>query len=340
MAETIFNSDTSQRRIVFYSGMYLTAISLLDLTPESSRSDPIYLKIRSHVVTKPTTEIPPLTLGECYQFFREVLAQADAQPDHVPPYVVKSATEGTPAKGSWVGVTPAHRVWVRLLETWCEQGLSVWDPVFIRNYTDERGGSGKITWAGGLGSKYVVDLGGAGSLKLLDGTTTQPIGTEVESGTYQIDDDGSSLRGGILELLSKNQVDASEVTVGMTGNWRVRDNSEQVVSTLVGAGLSRAVVVGDTDELTWEHEAACRALASTIPSTRGLSGDVITIGSGSNSSQLGIRRASGQVTCVPIPFGINIKAPTTTTPSSTWLDTALVAGDHLVSHFVGTSHFD
>jgi hypothetical protein len=315
--------------IVFYSGMYLTSSSFLDLSDGSdSQLTAQVAAIRSHFVSEPTQQTSPLTLQECADTFRTILDRNDTD-DQVPPYSI--SPDG---KSRWSKITPGQRMIVKLFQLWCDQGAADYEPIFIRQYENGDGQKCKISWAQGLAKQYhadyVVDIGGEGSLKLIDGTTTSPIGNQVDQGTYSVADDGSELREGILELLRANGIEPARTAIGMTGHWRGRSNAGAVTATLQSIGVLGAVVVTTDDELAWEHAAAVSAFECVCRWTDARPAKIVTIGSGSSSSQIVVSTGNANIIQVlPVPYGTNVRPPPATAAKGACTDATEASSEYV-----------
>jgi hypothetical protein len=210
----------------------------------------------------------------------------------------------------------------------------------VRNYENLDGAPCKISWAQALagehGSKYTVDVGGKGNLKLLDGRTSEPL-SELEDN--DISGDGTALLTAVHDLLDSHNVSYGDAVLGMTGKWRdgsasQHPNAAEVLATMRSSagGFAHAGLVSEDMERQWEHSSARMAAAEVLrwpelSSVEVSALPIMTMGSGSSTTQVGLSGAWPACTAetteaasfqgVTVGFGMHIKPPAEVVPSAT-----------------------
>jgi hypothetical protein len=304
----------SAQVVCLYSAAYLYAKAICDLdkaSPERKELETAFFKAPAQ----------PETKGVSVSRFRNLLCsqlKAADNGDHVPPYTVTIVGGRKASKPTWVGVNPGMRLVCELVSC-LEDKLGLGDAriVCARNY-DVEGQGCKISWAQGLSQSitpkaagYVVDVGGNGNLKLINGHTSNPVGKEVEN--TDISGDGQALLDSIQSLLKEHSVSPADTALGMTGKWREgprrHANAVQVLSKMQGAGFAAAQLVSEPLERAWEHASAKRAVHQLLPGQLSEVA-VLTIGSGSSTTQVGVSARTSQFSGCTIDAGVHIKPPT------------------------------
>ncbi len=197
-----------------------------------------------------------------------------------------------------------------LLQEMVSRGWSDYHFMSCRTYRDAEGVGYKVQWGSGYAAQHnathVLDIGGEGKMKLLQGDTGEELWSS--SGNVAVAE-WKTVIDGVLE----SQIgEGRSLVIGCTGKWRGgpgghADAGRVVASLRDDYAEDRRVVnvevVTETLERRWEHASALQArevlIGEEVTYDR-----VFTVGSGSSSTQVG---DSGSSTCgITMPLGIHV----------------------------------
>lgn len=270
----VHNIETMENLTVIHSSAYLTLKAIFELN--AVPLDGFFYD---------TPGIPEHTLSELSSLVNEIL-----EPFQSIPFAIDSNNKWS------VKATPGMFFLRDLLQIQVEE-FDHGDNhvVCIRNYTDATGHKHKISWTNGLWKNihtdatpitHIIDLGGDGTIKLLDSNTGAEIDSEVsvhhESWTSTIND-----------MLRRNDLMANinNIALGYTGKLRSDHPNRHEYATNAISNLDKNTPfkiyeVTPANERKWENASAVNASISQLPSEMNYK-NIYNIAAGSSTTQMG-----------------------------------------------------
>lgn len=301
--------------IVFQSAtyIYLKSIFALEQPPQDDFND-IFYECPSHFPTK--------TLSQVYHKCKSIL---DTQEGFL--FHMDCEEWDTVSRPIWKSccATPGMFLLLDLMKSLLEDD-NYRDPrvVCVRKYTDAAGISRKVSWASGLGKEInagrelasepqvsvVIDLGGDGTMKFLDVSTTNELRLRENTGHVRWVSEIESF----LRYHNKKPV---EVVLAFTGKLRKGHSHRHTYAESAINHIRKSIPGLEVIELsvenerTWENSSAREAVSLLFQDQEKKINRLVNIASGSSTTQIG-SYSSGKYAGITYNVGIHLKPPTPT----------------------------